>query len=331
MTSCAFYLLLTSGHWSLYNLRMATATAAQKSTQADRQRQVWADSALVVVTLVWGTTFVLVKDIVQQVSPMVYLTARFALAALALALAAVLSGRLKGLSLREMRWGVLIGLALWAGYALQTLGLQYTSASNAGFITGLSVVLVPVMAVFLLKQVPGVWAILGVVLATLGLAMLSLRLDEGLRVNWGDALVLGCAFAFALQIVLVARVAAWADPLRLTLVQVLTVGLLNGLSALLFEQPVVGIKPEIWVGIIFLGVVVTAATIVIQVGVQRFTNATHTALLFTLEPVFAAAFGFWLQGDRLGPIALAGAVLILGGMVIAELGPHLRPEWERAA
>jgi drug/metabolite transporter (DMT)-like permease len=287
------------------------------------RKQALADGALLGVTLIWGSTFVLVKDIVAQVSPMLFLSVRFALGAVALAMVVVLARRWSGLTMREVAWGAGIGSALWAGYALQTIGLQWTTASNAGFITGLSVVLVPVLGIFVLRHAPDGWAWTGVALATVGLALLSLRLDQGMALNVGDLLVLGCALAFALQIVLVARVAGWADPLRVTMVQVLVAGLLNAVAALLFERPMPGLSAEIWAGAAFLGVVATALAIAIQMSVQSFTTAVHTALIFTMEPVFAAVFGFWLQGDRLGPGGWVGAVLILGGMLLAELGPQL--------
>lgn len=293
------------------------------------RRQLLADAALAGLTVVWGTSFVLVKDILEQVSPMLFLAARFGLASLSLALITLLMKRWRGLTMRELRWGVFIGVVLWAGYALQTMGLhgeQRTSASNAGFITGLSVVMVPIIGLYLLRQRPHRWALAGVALATIGLGLLSLRLEEGqgVALTWGDALVLGCAVAFAFHIVLLSRVAQWADPLRMSLVQVSVAGLLNGFSALVFERPVATLAPEIWAGAAFLGILATGLAIATQVAVQRFTTAVHTALIFTLEPVFASMFGVWLQGDRLGPVALTGAALILGGMLVAELGPQMR-------
>ena len=280
---------------------MATVVGGQETLS--RGRQLLADGTLVVVTLVWGSSFVLVKDVIEQVTPMLWLAVRFTIGAVGLAIVAALAGRLKrgrgGMSWREVRWGALTGLFLWAGYALQTLGLQSTSASNGGFITGLSVVLVPVFGLVILRQKPHRWAIAGVVMATLGLAFLSLHIEEGLRIGWGDALVFGCAIAFAVQIVLIAHVAGWVDPLRLTLVQVLAAGLLNAVSAVLTERPVAGLGAEIWVAAAAMGLVATAVAVLVQVTVQRYTTAVHTALIFTLEPLFAAAFGAWLQGDRL--------------------------------
>lgn len=272
----------------------------------------------------WGSTFVLVKDIVEQVAPMLFLAVRFGIGAATLALLALVTGRWRGLTVRELRWGAATGVALWAGYALQTLGLQYTTAGNAGFITGLSVVLVPVLALFVLNHRPSSWAWVGVVSAGLGLALLTLRFDNGLQANPGDLLVLGCALAFAVQIVMVARVAQWCDPLRMAAVQVLFAGLLNAVVAALLGEQVAGLSAEVWAGAAFLGVVATGLAIAIQVGVQRSTSAVHTALIFTLEPVFAAIFGAWLDGERLAANGWVGAALIVAGMLVAELLPNLR-------
>jgi drug/metabolite transporter (DMT)-like permease len=299
----------------------SVATVSVGREGVSRRRQLLADGTLVGMTAVWGASFVLVKDVVERVTPLLWLSVRFALGALALALVAALARRWRGMSWREVRWGALIGVFLWAGYALQTLGLQGTSASNGGFITGLSVVLVPIFGLFMLRQKPHRWATLGVIMATLGLAFLSLHIEAGIRVSWGDALVFGCAIAFAVQIVLISHVAGWADPVRMTLVQVTVAALLNAVGALVAEKPVAGLDMDIWIAAAFLGVVATAIAILLQSSVQRYTSAVHVALIFTLEPVFAAAFGAWLQGDRFGPIALAGAVLILTGMLVAELGP----------
>ncbi len=279
---------------------------------------------LALVTLVWGSTFVLVKDMVEQVPPMMFLAARFAIGGVALAIITLVARRWRGLSMRELGWGIVIGVALWAGYSLQTLGLQKTTASNAGFITGLSVVLVPVLGLFILKHRPGIWTWSGVISATTGLALLSLRFEGGIRANSGDLLVLGCAVAFSIHILLISSAAQWCDPLRITTVQVLVAGLLNALTSLLFEGRIQGMSAEAWTAAAFLGLAATAAAFLIQVTVQRFTTASHTALIFTLEPVFAAIFGYWLDGDQLALTGWLGATLILAGMLVAELVPYVR-------
>ena len=302
--------------------------SAQESVQPQisRRRQVMADLALVAVTFIWGSTFVLVKDIVETVPPMLLLSVRFGIGALALGLLVTVMRRWRGLSMREVGWGSLTGLALGLGYVLQTIGLQYTTASRAGFITGLLVVLAPVMGIVVLRQVPGRWAFAGVVLATAGLLLLAVVDTGGATggLNEGDLIVLGCAFAFAMQVVLVAKVSREYDPLRFTMLQVLVTGVLSAAGAVLFEAPVAGLSSEVWAGAAFLGIMATAVGIGVQVAVQKYTTVVHASLIFTLEPVFAAIFGYWLQGDRLGPAGLVGAGLIVVGMLAAELGPYIR-------
>jgi drug/metabolite transporter (DMT)-like permease len=288
-------------------------------------RQLLADGALVVVTLIWGATFVMIKDVLEQVPTMLFLAVRFAFGALSLALVITLARRWRGMSWRELRWGTLIGVVLWLAYALQTVGLEYTTATNAGFITGLYIVLVPLFALPVLKERPGGWAVIGLALATLGLCLLGLRLDQGFALNAGDAMVLGCAVGFALQVVLVARVAHWADPLRMAMLQIAVAGVLNCLTSIAFERPVPGMGLEIWAAAAFLGVAATGLAIALIQYVLRFTSTIHAALIFALEPVFAAVFGVWLQNDYLGVAGIVGAVLILVGMLLAELGPNLRP------
>jgi drug/metabolite transporter (DMT)-like permease len=123
---------------------------------------------------------------------------------------------------------------------------------------------------------------------------------------------------------MIARAARIYDPLRLAIVQVLVAGIISGVGSLIFESTPASLGPQIWAGVAFMGIMGTAVAIGIQTSVQGYTTVVHASLIFVLEPVFAAMFGFWLQGDRLGPIALGGAGLIVGGMLIAELGPYVR-------
>jgi drug/metabolite transporter (DMT)-like permease len=209
-----------------------------------------------------------------------------------------------------------MGLALFAGYALQTFGLRLTTPAKAGFITGLSVVIVPVVSTLALRQRLswGVW--LGVGLATAGLALLSLQ--SNLSVSPGDLLVLGCALAFACQILLTGRFAPRYDPLLLTFGQIAVVASLAGIAALLLESPPAPTGTVLFAAV-FTGVLATSLAFGIQTVAQRFTSPTRTALVFATEPVFAAVFSFLLIGEVLGLRQLAGCVLILAGMVVAEL------------
>jgi drug/metabolite transporter (DMT)-like permease len=214
---------------------------------------------------------------------------------------------------------LLIGVALFAGYAFQTAGLLLTTPAKAGFITGLSVVIVPLFAALILRQSPprSVW--LGVGLAVIGLGLLTLQ--AGLHVAAGDLLVLCCAVAFAAHILLTGHFAPRYDPLWLTLGSIVTVAVLSSAAALIFDRPMgrATLMPSVLFAAAFTGVLATSLAFGLQTQAQRFTTSTHTALIFAAEPVFAGLFSFLLIGEVLGPQQVLGAVLILAGMVVAEM------------
>ena len=314
-----------------------------------KREQLAADGALLFVTAVWGATFVMVQDAVTGFPVFAFLALRFSLAALLLlpwflrssAPAArrqtgtvgdrpergCSSGRSPTVPVREdttrrdlwiALWpGIVIGLALAAGYAFQTFGLRFTTPAKAGFITGLSVALVPIGQAIFLRRIPGLNSIVGVALATVGLALLSL--NAGLLIGFGDLLVLGCAVAFATHILLVGRFAPDWQPLRLAFVQIATVAVVTATLALLFERPIGWPPPNVWFAAAFTGLFATALAFFIQSRAQQATTPTHTALIFAAEPVFAGIFSFLLIGEVFLPRQLAGAALIITGMLVAEL------------
>lgn len=279
------------------------------------RRQLWADLTLLLVTLVWGGTFVMVKEATESYPVWTFLVLRFGLAALVL----LPFGwrRLRGLGWRGWGAGALIGLFLLSGYALQTLGLQYTSSSKAGFITGLSVAIVPVLATVVLRERLRYSAIVGVALAVVGLAMLSLTGRE--RASQGDILVLFGAVGFALHIISITKFGGGRDPMALTIVQLLTVTVCSAVISAYVDRPLPPLPRETLYAAIFTGVLATAVAFLAQTALQRYTTPTHTALIFAAEPVFAAVFGVLLGGDQLPARAIIGGMLILGGMLISEL------------
>lgn len=284
-------------------------------TTTTRRRQIGADMSLFMITIIWGGTFVMVKDAVSDYPVFAFLALRFALALAGLLL---IGGRRLGtLTRRGVLSGLLLGLFLLGGYAFQTLGLQYTTASKAGFITGLSVVIVPVLAAFALRQKPQRAAVIGVLLATAGLAFLSL--DRSLALSRGDLLVLVCAFAFALHVVGVSAVAPDVDPIALTIVQVTVVTIISTAIALAGGGPWPAPTPSVWGAAAFTGILATALAFGVQNTFQRFTTPTHTALIFSAEPVFAAVFGVLLANDLVTTRLLLGGFLIVAGTLISEI------------
>jgi drug/metabolite transporter (DMT)-like permease len=278
----------------------------------------WQANALMVgMTLIWGMTFVITKNALDSVGPLTFVAWRFWVATGGLIV--LFHRRLRAMTRADFTAGALTGIWLAMGYILQTVGLQYTTSGKSAFITGLSVVLVPVFAALWLRQPPGRGAVLGVIAATAGLALLSLG-NNGLQFGPGDLWTLGCAVGFALQIVTVARYAPHRDPVRLAVVQIGTAAILATVSAFLFETPTLALSLETWAVIAFMGLVATALVFSLQVFIQRLTTPTQTALIFSLEPVFGAFFGWWWAGEVLGPKEIAGCGLILAGMLLAEFG-----------
>lgn len=274
-----------------------------------------ADLLLLAATAVWGATFPLVKHTTELIPTFTFLALRFDLATLALLL--FTWRRLVRAPRATWLAGLLIGLFLFAGYAFQTLGLGLTTSAKAGFITGLSVVLVPVISLIWLKKAPSPGAWLGVVAATVGLALMTL--EGNLIPGKGDLLVLGCAISFALHITTVARFSGKHDPLALTTIQIATTAVLCDLFSARVDTWPTTIPGYAWGAILICGLFATAAAFLLQNALQPRTTATHTALIFSAEPVWAALFAWWLAGEALTWRTVVGGFMILAGMLLAEL------------
>ena len=269
--------------------------------------------ALLAITAVWGVTFVQVNDAVALYPLFAFLAVRFAIATLVLAVPAW--PRARALGKEGAAGGALLGLLLAGGYVLQTAGLERTTVSGTGFITGMYVVFTPLLALVLFRARigPAVWA--GVVLATAGLAMLS-----GVHAGSvaGDLLVLAGAAVYSLQIVLLERYAPRVDPLAFTFAEMAA-----AFAGLLVVALVLGDLHgprgwTVWGALLVTGVFASALGFLVQAWAQRKTSATRTALAFSMEPVWTALFGFTLAGDRLGALGWGGCAAIMAGIVLAE-------------
>jgi len=283
-----------------------------------------ADLALLVLTLLWGTTFHFVKVVLEVASTGVFLAGRFATAALVLALAWLFRRDRAGTGL--LRDGALLGLFMLAGFVLQTFGLRLTTPSRSGFLTGLSVLVVPFIARYSLGRPvrSSSWA--GVLLAVAGLAVLSRPLGEGPggAVRLGDALTAGCAVAFALQIVFTSEWSPRHPLVPFVLVQLLVV-LAGALLLLPLEAPRLdraGLAR--FAGTVaFTGVAMTAAAFLVMNWAQRRTTAVRAALVFSLEPVAAALFSHLYGGEALSLADWTGGALVVLGVVVGEVGGAL--------
>ena len=290
-------------------------------TDGDHRRRLLAEAALVGIAAVWGLTFVMVQDAIELLPTMAFLGYRFAMAALLVAL--VFRRRLLALSPAGWRAGLVMGALLTAGYILQTLGLEQTSASNAGFITGLFVVFTPVLGAVLLRdRVPRVgWIAAGV--SAIGLLLLS---GSGGELNLrGDGLVLLCAVAFAGHILATARGVRGHDAGALLAVQLgvcALVCLAAGAALGDLEAPE---GSTVWSALLVTALVASALGFFVQTSAQRHAPPARTALILASEPAFAGLFGWLLADERLSAVSLAGAGLILAAIVAVEVVPRLRP------
>ncbi|EKN63734.1 DMT family transporter [Schinkia azotoformans] len=290
-----------------------------------KRQQVIADVSLLLVTFIWGSTFVLVQNAVALLEPFTFNGVRFGLAGLFLIAWLFVFKRniLSMMNKKLLLSGVIMGTWLFTAYALQTFGLLHTTSSKAGFITGLSVVLVPLFGFLFLKETPKRFAVFGVGVATIGLYLLTL--GDSLALNFGDILVFFCAISFAAHIVVTGKYTPLYSTLLLTIVQIFTVSVLSSISAVLFEDwqrvfdsEVMG-NANVFLALIICSIFATALAFLAQTNFQKFTTPTRVALIFAMEPVFAAITGFFWANERLGSKALLGCLLIFIGMILAEL------------
>lgn len=281
-----------------------------------------ADLALVGVALIWGATFIIVKEALDAASTMLFLTLRFSIATLVLWL--IFRGRKNRHHARNRKHELLIGFGvgtcLFAGYVLQTAGLRYTSASKTAFITGLYIVLVPVLNAVIYRRTPRVSEAIGVVLAMVGMGLMTMRTLR-FDIEFGDLLVLGCSVAFALHIILLGHFSKRVNYESLAVNQIAAGALLGASTCWWIETPRIAWTQGVIVALVVTSLLATALAFSIQSWAQQFTTPTRTALIFALEPVFAWVTSFTLAGELLVPRAALGAVLILAGVVFVELKP----------
>lgn len=287
---------------------------------------------LVVVTFIWGATFVVIKNALAEISPLLFNAVRMTLASLCLA--AIYWRDIAGMERVTLRAGIFVGVFLWLGYEFQTTGLRLTTPSKSGFLTGVSVVLVPVLLALFWRRKINRWTLLGVAAAVLGLFFMTVpsageSLADWSSVNLGDLLTLGCAVAFAFQIILLGRATEQHSFKSIAFLQTATAAVLMALTVPVVERAHSTWSWRVWAAIAITGILGTALAFTIQAWAQQFTPATHTALIFALEPVFAWLTSYLVEGERLGWRASAGALLILGGVVLSELksgaGPVAEP------
>ena len=283
------------------------------------KKMIIADFSLLLVALFWGSNFIIIKEALDVIEPFTYLGLRFTLAALILA--PFFWRRLSKVSLNDCLVGCLLGLFLFAGFAFQTVGLLFTTPANSGFISNMAVVIVPFLYFLVTRHFPGWWSFVGGGLAAAGLYFLSV--DEALGFGLGDGLTLVCAFMFAAHVIAVGVHVRRLDPIVLAITQVAFTGLAS-LAVAVFYEPV-GVmlnQPlHIWGAIFYAIIFCTIGAFVTQNIAQRHTSSSHTALILSLEAVFAGLFSFFFWDEVFTFRKFIGALLIFAGILIAELRP----------
>lgn len=269
--------------------------------------------SLWVTCLIWGAAFPLAKLALADATPMAFTSARFLLAAV------LLIPVLRDITPDEWRWGGLLGVLLAAGFATQTIGLDYTTASRSGFLTALYIPFTPIIVFLVFRTLPGLAAATGLLVAMTGMLLLTGPGEIGGGFNRGDLLTVVCAVAFAAHMVVTSSAARRGRPERLMAAQVVVGAVLTTAATPLLEVPRLSPTPLLIGIVVYEAVLASLIAIRLQLAAQRVLSPTYSALVFTLEPVIASAMSFLLTGDRLVALQWAGGGLIVAGSLLPEL------------
>ncbi|AKF83366.1 membrane protein [Myxococcus fulvus 124B02] len=290
-----------------------------------RLRSLQADGALVFITLIWGVTFVVVKDALSYADPFTFLSLRFGVGAVALS---ALAGR-QVLNPTNLRHGALLATFLFLGFALQTWGLTFTTPSRSAFITGMCVLFVPLLTLLVFRRAPKPAALVGVAMSAAGLYLLTRPApgEGGGWLNLGEMLSLGCAVAYAAHITFTERYASKEGVLGMVAVQLWGVALMSA-ACLPFVTRRVEWQPSLVMAVLVCGLLPSAFAISVQTWAQARTSAVRAAVIYALEPVFASIYSVVLGYERLGAPEAMGGGLILLGVLVAELGSPVWAWWK---
>jgi len=285
-----------------------------------------ADLSLSFIAIIWGSTFIIVKQSVENTPVFSFLFMRFALAGMLLIL--INAPKLKVIDKGVLADGAMLGMALFLAYAFQTFALTFASASITAFITGLFVVFVPILSSVFLRKLPRQEAIVGVIFATIGLAFITLQ--GKFLLSFGEFLALVCAFFIAIHIILTDKLSRRNDFGLLTMVQVSMVALFSLIFSLFLDPRIIPVQfnNQLIFSLIINGIFATAIAFVIQTGMQKHTTPTKAAIIFIMEPVSSTFFSYWIGGELLTVKQYVGTSFILLAMVFTEAGTYLKMKRE---
>lgn len=289
---------------------------------ATKKQLLWADLSLFIISLAWGYTFILSKDLLAEMTPYYFLGTRFLFAALILL--PFIWKRLYQVERDVWMQGILCGVVLCAAFTLQILGIDRTTPGKAGVITGTNVVLVPFLYFLWRRKPVKKGAVIGSILAFIGLTFLSGK-GEWTGIALGDLLVFLCAIFFALHILMVDRFyekKADVDSLSFVMIQLLVVGVIDLVIAFFSEPIPKPLSSYGWFAFWFDCLIGTLLAYVVQIKAQQFTPPVHVSIILSLEAVFAFLFSWLLWGESVTAIVLTGVLLMLGGIYVTELSNH---------
>lgn len=280
----------------------------------ENKKSLYADLSLLIVAIIWGSGFVVTKNTLDHVTPYYLLAYRFIISAILLSV--ILFRKIRKASIKDIKAGVIIGLFLFAGFATQTVGLQYTEAGKQAFITATNVVMVPFIYWFISKKRPDKFELFAALLCLVGIGILSL--NKNLTMGYGDFLTLLCAILFAFHISSTGYFAKKSDPSVLSVVQLGTAGFLSLIFAILFEGTNFVIQSQTIVPILYLAVFSTMLAFLIQTIAQRYTSSTHAAIILSLEAVFGSILAIIFLNEALTIRFFIGCIAILVSVVTSE-------------
>jgi drug/metabolite transporter (DMT)-like permease len=274
-----------------------------------------AEAALLATTLIWGSTFTVVKLGMQEMSPILLIVVRFACASVFFLL--FFRRQLFPISPPAIIKGTILGFFLFLGFVFQNVGMVYTTASKSAFITSMMVVFVPLLQFIVERRSPNLGNILGVVIVTAGLWFLTQ--PTGSSFNIGDALTLGCALVFAIYIVYLDVVSQEITTPRLTFLQMASNAIFSVLAMVLFESVMFTVSALSLLSIAYLTVFATIISVWVQTRYQKDTTPTRAVIIFTIEPVIASVIAHLVLGEELGALGILGGGLIIGGVLVSQL------------
>ncbi len=294
------------------------------------QLKYFGETALLIMTVIWGGTFVIVKESLNDISSMLFIASRFGIASVILFFVL----RLKKISIHKESFlpGLILGIFLFGGFFFQTIGLKITSATKSGFLTGVLIVFIPFVQILIEKKFPSKGAWIGTALVFVGIILLSsggtsinnFLFELGKGFNIGDVFTLICALLFAFQVVLIDVYTPKYEFWSLLLVQLSTVAVLSFIASLFFsgfsvETFHIEITKYLIFGILYTSLLATLINIGLQTRFQKMVSPTIAGIIYSFEPIFAAIFAYFLLDEKITNFGLLGSFLIFCGLISAEV------------